>query len=444
MKSHNLKEVPLTPEQKYKMDVANVAFMQECPFHAHLAYSIARYVFTRDLPMAGTDGRHVFLNPDYVCGLKVSEQIAVLAHEIGGHLVTRHPQRFAYYQRVGEIKGKPVDQQLANVAADYVINADILATIPRASLNPDWLYDPAIKGDELWEDVYVKLFNEREQQQQQQQQQPQGCQGSGAGEGANKRRRDAPGALKGAAGDPKANANGGGFDEVLAPPVDSASGAPDLPDESEFLEAVSRAHAAAKAMGKLPASIERLVKDLLEPQVDWRDHVRMLITSRIGSDRSTWTKANRRRLVFNPIVIMPGKTGHGADTVVVGVDTSGSISERELSAFWAEVGGVLADCRPRRIIVIGCDAAVRERDVHEVTSLDELEHTRMQGLGGGGGTSFVPVFEYCGEHDIRPETLIYLTDGYGQFPAEAPAYPTIWAMTTDQQAPFGEVVRLKV
>lgn len=439
MKSHKLTEVGLTPDQKYKMDVALVAFMQESPFYAHLSHSLGRYVYTNQVPMAATDGRHIFLNPGYVCGLKVSEQIAVLCHEMG-HLVMRHPQRFKHYKSVGDIKGLPVDHELANRAADYVINADIAATVPRASLNPDWLYDPEIKGTELWEDVYVRLFK----------------QGGGktvgdgqkeSGQGGlppGKLRRDAPGALRGAAGDPTARANNGAFDTTLDPPIDPSTQEVDLPGESEFQEAISRAAATAKAMGKLPGSLERLVNEILDPQVDWRDHIRMLITGKIGARHETWSKPNRRRLALNPIVIVPGKRGYGAERVVIGIDTSGSIGDRELSAFWAEVGGILNDCKPREIVVIGCDAQVREADVHRVASLDELDAARMKGLGGGGGTSFVPVFQYCEDHDLRPETLIYLTDLYGRAPVEAPPYPVVWCVTTDEKAPWGEVVRIKL
>jgi predicted metal-dependent peptidase len=430
MKSHKFTEVALTSAQQRAADIANVAFMQECPFYAQLSYNLARYVFTNQVPRLATDGRHIFVNPAYFTPLKTGEQIAAFAHEMS-HLVGRHVQRFKHYRQTGEIKGLPVDQDLANRAADYVVNAEIVETIPKASLNPDWLYDPAIKGDELWEDVYVRLFKQKQQDERE-----------GASASPPKLRRNAPGALKGQQGDPSAAANGGSFDDHLEPPMDPATGAEDLPDESEFQEAVARAYATAKAMGKMPAELERRIKELLEPQVDWREHIRMLVTGKIGARHSTWARPSRRRLVLNPVVIMPGKTGYGADCVVVAIDTSGSISERELDAFLAEVGGVLNDCKPRKVIVLGCDARVTQVD--ELASLDEFEGLREKGVKGGGGTDFRPVFSKVSEEDWRPETLIYCTDMCGVFPDEAPAYPTIWAATTDAQAPWGEVVRLKV
>jgi predicted metal-dependent peptidase len=62
---------------------------------------------------------------------------------------------------------------------------------------------------------------------------------------------------------------------------------------------------------------------------------------------------------------------------------------------------------------------------------------------GGGGTSFIPPFEYLEKNGIDPKCVIYLTDGYGTFPSESDVkVPTMWLMTTDVEPPFGECVRL--
>ena len=114
-------------------------------------------MITRDVPTAATDGKRIFINPDYFCPLKVSEQVFILAHEMS-HFVCRHPARFKHYAKQGELRGKPWIQTWANVCADYVINADIVASMPNATINPGWLFDPSIKGDELWEDVYERTL----------------------------------------------------------------------------------------------------------------------------------------------------------------------------------------------------------------------------------------------------------------------------------------------
>jgi predicted metal-dependent peptidase len=227
----------------------------------------------------------------------------------------------------------------------------------------------------------------------------------------------------------------------MDPPVDPVTGDVDLPDENEFREAIARAASVAKAVGKLPGNLQRMVDEILAPQVNWRDQIRLTMTGLIGSRGESWRRPNRRRLALNPIVMLPGRNGYGCETVVVAVDTSGSVSPKELDAYMGEVGGILADVRPRRIIVIGCDARVTQVD--EVRSLDEFEGVRAKGIKGGGGTRFAPVFDYVLEHDLRPEALIYCTDLQGTFPVE-PAYPVVWCATTNDPVPFGDVVRLTV
>lgn len=421
-KTHTFKEIAKLPyEEARAMDVAMIAFMNSAPFYAHLAHSIGRFVFTRDVPTAATDGRHIIVNPTYLAGLKTPERVFALCHEMQ-HLVSLHPTRAKHYAQVGSIKGKTFDRVHANKSMDWVINQDILANVPDVAINPSWLLRPDVKGDELWEDVYERTFEEQNSK-------PKTAGESGTG-------------LRGQKRDDKADQNEGAFDEILDPPVDPVTGAVDLPEPNEFKEAVAKAAAVAKAMGKLPASVQRMVDEILDPQISWTDHIRLLLAGKIGSRGETWNKPNRRRLALHPIVIMPGRRGYGADTVVVGVDTSGSIGDSELAAFLGEVGGILNDCKPRRIIVLGCDSRISSEE--EVSTLDDLRELGAKGLGGGGGTSFRPVFEWVEEHGVKPEALVYLTDGWGRFPEAEPAYPTIWAMTTEVEAPWGEVVRVKV
>lgn len=432
------KPCEVTPEQKYAAEVARIAFMAACPFYAHYFYSEMKEVFTLDVETAATDGRHIFINPQYLLERKPAERVFVYAHEVD-HVISRHPQRFKHYANEGNVKGLDVDHQQLNFAADYVINAGLMEQ-GVGMFNPEWLYASDVGAEELCEDVYVRKFKKP----------PQGNGGSGNPPGACP-----PGSTfggsgktsKGAKGDGRAQAQGGAFDQVLAPPVDPVTGKEDVPNESEFKEAIARASAAAKAVGKMPGSLQRRIDEILEPQVDWREHVRMLMTGHMGASRETWNTLNRRyaalgAMASRPVPQFPGRRGFGADTVAVVIDTSGSIGERELSAFFAEVGGVIGDVRPKRVILIHCDARVQRVD--EARSLDELADLRVQGSPGGGGTSFIPPFEYLAEENITPDALIYLTDLYGSAPSTPPAYPVIWACTTDQPAPWGDLVKIKV
>lgn len=415
-----------TPNEKYAAEVARVAFMAACPFYAHYFYSEMREMFTKDIPTAATDGRTIYINPEYMLERKPMERVFIYAHEVE-HVICRHPQRGKHYSREGNIQGTPYDPEQMNIAEDYVINAGLMEQ-GVGMYNQDWLYAPDVTGDQLAEDVYVRKYKKKPP--------GQGQTFGQAGKGA-----------KGAQGDARAQAQGGAFDQVLDPAVDAVTGKEDIPSDAEFKEAIARAAAAAKAIGKLPGNLQRRIDEILEPQVDWREHVRMLLTGHMGANRETWDSLNRRyaalgALASNPVPQFPGRKGFGADTVAVVLDNSGSIEERELSAFFAEVGGVIQDVRPKRVVLIWCDAVIHQVD--EARSLDELADIRVKGSKGGGGTSFIPPFEYLAKEDISPDALIYLTDLCGPFPAKPPAYPVVWAATTDQEVPWGDVVRIKV
>ncbi len=409
--------VALTAEQAAALEVTRIGLMAACPFYAHYFYSEMVEVFTTDVPTAATDGRRIFINPDYICPLSVQERVFAYAHEID-HVISRHPQRMKSYALGNGLGDKPWDQRQFNVAADYCINAGLLET-GVGRMNPDWCYADDVDGSQLTEDVYARKWKKPPE--------TYGRSKAGAKVGAGK-----------GTGSPTAT------DDVLPPEVDPVTGQEDLPSDGEFKEAVARAAAAAKAMGKLPAGLAARVDEILQPQVDWTEHVRMLLTGRMGSRRETWDRPNRRRLALNPIIVMPGRRGYGAELVVVALDTSGSIyaAPRALAAFFAEVGGVLDDVRPRRVILIECDAKVQR--VQEAGSIGELEHARTQGVKGGGGTRFEPVFEHLAAENLVPETLVYLTDLQGSFPDEAPGYPVVWCSIEKGTAPFGDVVTIEV
>ena len=431
MKTHPFKEVVPTAEQAKVLEIARVGLMTSCPFYAYFFYSQCREVYTLDVPSAATDGRHIFINPEYFAKLKPAEAVFIYAHEMV-HAVERHPARGKYYQQQKGLVGKPFDQHFMNVCADYVINAGLIEE-GVGQMNADWLWANDVNADEVWEEVYRRKWQDPPQGK------GQGPGQGGGGQGQPSTYRSEGKAPKGARGDPTAAANGG-FDELLPPPTDPVTGREDLPTETEYKEAIASAAAAAKAQGKLPARLQRKIDEILEPQVSWRDKIRLTITGMIGRRKETWNRPDRRRLVLNPITIMPGRTGHGAGTVAVAVDTSGSIyaDPNALAAFFGEIRGILSDVKPKTVVLIECDATIQR--VSEANSLDELDVAQQRGVKGGGGTSFLPPFEYLAKENIRPEALIYLTDLMGSFPNRAPGYPVIWCSTMEGKAPFGETI----
>jgi len=121
--------------------------------------------------------------------------------------------------------------------------------------------------------------------------------------------------------------------------------------------------------------------------------------------------------------------------LVVAVDTSGSVDQKQFDEFIAEVRGILFDCRPEKLILAQCDAKLH--DWQELEAFDEPANVKFK---GGGGTDFCPVFNRVAD-DVAagnpPAAVVYLTDMMGTFPEADPGYPVLWAATTKTQGPFG-------
>lgn len=193
--------------------------------------------------------------------------------------------------------------------------------------------------------------------------------------------------------------------------------------------------AASVAAGKTPGSIKRMVDAWTKPQVDWREKLWRFATATAKHDIS-WMRPQRRSLVYG--TILPGHHSEAMNLAVVVSDDSGSIGDKVLSAMAAEINGIRASVRPQQTMHISCDAAIN----HEQMFQPDDDFVMVS--KGGGGTDFRPPFERIEELGLKPDCLIYLTDGYGPFPAQEPQYPVLWCMTTDVVPPWGDYVRIEV
>lgn len=110
--------------------------------------------------------------------------------------------------------------------------------------------------------------------------------------------------------------------------------------------------------------------------------------------------------------------------------------------FMGEVSGILSDVNPQRVYLMWCDAKLHRVD--EVEDVSDLLWVREKGAPGGGGTSFVPVFDHVHELPTGVDALVYLTDGYGTFPHKEPEYPVLWGSIglQPEHYPWGEVVMI--
>lgn len=432
--SHQLNLIELTPQQSKAWADTRAALVWHCPAFTHLLYTMLNNggnneliaVFTDAVPIAATDGSNLIINPETFFAYNLNERIFIVAHEIS-HCMFAHCEMLHRFKATGKVPypdGKVLsfDMEDMNKAMDYVIN-DMLVQGKVGHYNPDWLHDTTIatQNDSVLT-AYRRIHQDN---------------GGSGGQG-------------GGAGSPQGNGQGQGkpnqksFDQHLAPgtttgqdPHSAANGRNDM----GWKTAIAGAIASAKAQGKMPAGMERLFGAIIEPEVDWTDKVLGFFARNTGSGTYNWRKVDRRLIVRD--IVAPGRTGFGAGAVVVGLDTSGSIGQAELDVFFGEMSGILNDVNPQVVYLMYCDARVHA--VEEIVDLDDLTNVRQKKAPGGGGTAFEPVFDMIREMDIQPDALIYLTDGYGSFPKDVPAYPVIWGDTTGKvDYPWGEVVSIPI
>lgn len=193
----------------------------------------------------------------------------------------------------------------------------------------------------------------------------------------------------------------------------------------------------AKQRGDVPAEVDRLVNHILYPKIKWSDILRRFIEHTCVVDYQ-WIPPNSKYIGDD--IILPSVCREKI-TVIIAVDTSGSISNAELNDFINEVTGILS-VKTVEAYLLSCDAKVNHVQYFPMGTLVSFQDIKVK---GGGGTDFNPVFRWVEENGVRPNVLIYLTDGYGLYPPEPPCYPVVWVVSGRyDNFPFGEVIRLEV
>lgn len=195
------------------------------------------------------------------------------------------------------------------------------------------------------------------------------------------------------------------------------------------------AGAAQQAMqaGKMGKALARLVDHLLQPQLPWRMLLARYMTA-IARDDYSYMRPSRRE----GAAILPSLRGTQIDLTVV-LDISGSITNAELSEFIAEVNAIKGQIQAR-ITLHACDAVLAPGGPWNYEPWEPAQVPAA--LGGGGGTSFVPVFDWVEQCDRAPDLLVYFTDADGTFPAHEPTCPVLWLVKGKRPVPWGQRVQL--
>ena len=341
-------------------------------------------IYTDAVPTAGMSGTgQMYLNPEFVAPLNNNQIQFLLAHEAMHYMLSHATRR------------KNRNAQAWNVAADKVIND----TLIEAGVGT--FIDGGVTLDGARDMATEELYDEND---------------DGGGNG--------PGGIGGDIGDPT-DEDGNPLDEATINQLEAQA----------KVDTIQSAKA-AKAVGKLPACIERIVDEIVNVTTPWYDILERHMSGKI-KDGYSWSRPNRRfvgRGIYIPGTDYVPKMG----PLVLGVDTSCSVGEDEIAQYNAHINRIIDTCNPEVVHVVYCDARVQS--VEEFTPDDFPVRINAK---GGGGTSFEPVFDWITDNAIEPECVVYLTDGYGDQSSFTSDIDTVWLTTGTTAFDWGHVIKFE-
>ena len=388
-----------------KLTTARVGLLLKAPFFGNMATRM-RLIQSDDwCPTAATNGRDFMYNTEFVKKLSVKKLEFLFAHEIC-HAI------FDHFGRCGSR-----DRMLANIAQDYAVNQILVdERIGEKITEVKICYDPKYRGM-AWEEIYDILFEQAEKM-------PMDQLLKQLGDLLDEHIKEEEGA--GADGDKTKDGKG--------KPSLSKEEAEKL--RQEIKDAMIQSAAAAGA-GKTPAGIMRMIKNMTEPKMDWRQLVQQEIQSIVRNDYS-FTRVNRKSMHSG--AILPGMKEATTIDVAISIDMSGSIGEEDATAFLSEIKGIMDQYEDYRINLWCFDTDIYNWKTITHDEAHELEEYVPE---GGGGTDFEVNWTFMEENQIQPKKFIMFTDGYpcGSW-GDEDYCDTIFIVkgNTSAQAPFGQTV----
>lgn len=374
------KKVEITPEMvteaEKRLSDAKAKLLLKNPFFGILL-SMTDFIREDIIPTMATNGINVFFNPHFVCELSKDEVFAVLLHEIS-HCIYMHcdPKR-----RMNR------EQQKWNVATDFAINLEIKNmgyTLPKQALLDDKY------RDQNAEMIYDNLPHDADKMQ---------------------------------------------TLDIHIEPSDGTADWDEMEDKIISVYEMSK-DSYDKTAGNIPGNVKRWIEKMRKSKVKWERIFHRYVGQALSKDDYSFAKPNRRYIGQD--LYIPDLRSPAIGNIIVAIDTSGSITDRQLEQFHAELSKL--SHLVEEITIITCDMRV-----HEVVKITKMEDffKKVKFLGRGG-TDFKPVFAKVQELKLTTELLIFLTDGYGDAGPKAPNYPVLWVYTEDNSPhlPWGQHVHM--
>jgi len=388
--------------------VARVGLLLRHPFFGNMATRLRIQAADDWLPTAAVDGRNLYFNTQFFNAMDNKEIEFVIAHEIL-HCVFDHLGR--------RDDRHPV---LYNIASDYKVNnalvRDRIGTMPKlVDCYQDFKYD-----EKTSEEIYDELFEEAQDNFEQ-----------------FLKQLEEEGELL----DEHLDMEGDGDNEGSDNGKDGKGKRPKYSKEEmkkikeEIKEGMMQAAQAAGA-GNTPKEVQRMIKELTEPKMNWREILRQQIQSTVRND---YTFARPSRKGWHTGAVLPGMNFDETIDVAIALDMSGSIGDDQARDFLSEIKGIMDEYKDYNIKLWCFDTQVyNEEDFSADGGTDLMDYEIM----GGGGTDFDVNWNYMKENDYVPKKFIMFTDGYPWSSWGDDEYcDTVFVIHSnynkDIQAPFG-------
>jgi predicted metal-dependent peptidase len=404
----NIPEVEVTDELRKevldKIIVARVGLLMRHPFFGNMATRLKVQEASDWCPTAATDGRHLFYSVPFFAKMTNKEVEFVIAHEIL-HCVYDHMSR-----------REKRDPQVHNIAADYIVNnilvRDKIGEKPKdIPIFQDFKYD-GWSSEDVYDDIYSK-YDEEELKQL----------GQLLDEHID--------------WDKESDGNGAGSkDNKEKSPSDKPSYSKDeLRKIRDEIKESMMSSAQSTGAGNLPKEIQRMIKELTEPKMNWRELLQQQIQSTIKND-FTFSRPSRKG--WHTGAILPGLNFQDTIDLCIAIDMSGSISNEQAQVFLSEIKGIMEQYQDYKIKIWCFDTEVYNEQDFDAANDDLLSYE----VQGGGGTDFDANWRYMKDNDIVPKKFIMFTDGYTWDSwGDADYCDTIFVIHShhnkDIEAPFG-------
>jgi len=378
-----------------------------------------RFYLEEDCETAYTDGTRVVFGVKFLKRLSDSEVDFIMMHEIG-HIVLKHCFR-----------GLEYNPDLFNIACDIVVNSIILKESggdeKTITVKPYGVSMHKYKTYEGYnytaEELYSLMVNSSK---------------------INNKKLDKYSSI------PVAS-NGNGIDGVVDDHSKWNRGKDSKKNEELEQEIDQAIKNAAKLMkekqnalgcGNVGLLAELVLAELKEPQLDWKQ----ILNDFIQEEVVDYSFAPPDKRMQDSPFFLPDFNEKDIDVknILFMIDTSGSMDQETIASCYSEIKGAIEQFDGKLQGWIGFfDAEVfPPQEFSTVESLFDIKPH------GGGGTSFIALFNYINNNlDFEPASIIVLTDGYAAFPSEDKAnIPVLWVFTTDDnmEPPFGKVTHITV